>query len=224
MMRTLSLALLLGLVAQPSLATTFTVEDSTGPWLGFMNVSELPANGGGFVFGSGWGVPDITASFDDGAGTLTISPNTIGDPDPFWYIGGGAPGNPGNKIMEANLFIQVQDDNLAGTTVNFEGEILSNTYTAAHEGFIFIRDFAPDFSSFNETIVPASVGAFSISLALDPGLGRNIQYGFQSIGENVWITDVAPFGSFVVGTGVIPEPATALLVLAAAPLAMVRRR
>jgi hypothetical protein len=27
------------------------------PWQGFMNVFELPANGGGFVFNSGWEPP-----------------------------------------------------------------------------------------------------------------------------------------------------------------------
>ena len=31
-----------------------------------MNVFELPANGGGFVFGSAWGIADLVASFDDG--------------------------------------------------------------------------------------------------------------------------------------------------------------
>lgn len=226
-------ALLLGMAVHPALAVTVTVQDSTGPWIGFMNVSELPENGGAFVFGSGWGVSDLTATFDDGAGTLTLGPNTIGDPNEFWYqnttgtaadpANPGGPGQRGNKVMEANLFVQV-DDAFAGQTVTFEGEVLSNTYTSAHESSIFIRDFAPDFSSFNETIVPAAVGPFSISLATDPGAGRHVQYGFQSVGENVWVTDVAPFGTVVIGT-VIPEPASALLaLLAGAPLALVRKR
>ena len=29
------------------------------PYLGYMNVSELPSNGGAFVFGSGWGTADL---------------------------------------------------------------------------------------------------------------------------------------------------------------------
>lgn len=201
-------------------AATVVVDPSTGPWLGFMNVFELPVNGGGFVFGSGWGVPDLVATFDDGNNKLTLSPNTVNDPDPFWYVGGGGPGAMGNKIMEANLYQELTDV-LNGQTVTFEGTILSNTYTSAHEASIFIRDFAPDYSSFNETFVPiTAAGPFSISLATDPGAGRHVQWGFQSRGENVWITDVGPFGNVMIAT--IPEPASVAL-LAFGLLALRRR-
>jgi hypothetical protein len=213
--------LMVALLAVPASGAVVTVGQSSDPWLGFMNVFELPANGGGFVFASPWGVPDLVATFDDPGNKLTLSPNTVGDPDPFWYQGGGGPGAAGNKIMEANLYIQVDDDSLAGQSVTFEGTILSNTYTAAHEAFIFIRDFAPDFSSVNETIVPAVSGAFSINLNTDPGLGRHVQYGFQSRGENVWVTDVGPFGNVMIGT--IPEPATLALMGLGGALLLRRR-
>ena len=204
----LAVALMAGTSAQ---AVTVGVGQSGEPWLGYMNVFELPANGGGYLWGSAWGVADLVATFDDGAGTLTLSPNTIGDADPYWYIGGGAPGNPGNKLMEANLYIEVSDDSLAGQTVTFEGTILSDTFTAAHESYVFIKDFAPDYSSFIETKVAIDgAGAFSIDLATDPGLGRHVQYGFQTVGENVWITDTAPFGSVVIAT--VPEPASLALI------------
>ena len=186
-----------------------------------MNVSELPANGGAPVFGSAWGVPDLVATFDDPGNKLTLSPNTIGDPDPFWYIGGGAPGNPGNKIMAASLYQEFAAGDLAGETLTFEGTVLSNTFTAAHETTIFIRDFAPDFSSVVMTTVVAAPGPFSISLALDPGAGRHVQYGFETIGENVWVTDTAPFGNVMIGT--IPEPAS-LALLAMGGLTLLRRR
>ena len=72
-------AISLALVAGTASAdVTVGVDNSAAPWLAFMNVFELPANGGGFVFGSPWGIPDLNAAFDDGAGTLTLSPNTIG--------------------------------------------------------------------------------------------------------------------------------------------------
>lgn len=197
-------------------AATVTVADSSAPWVGFMNVSNLPVpdGDGAFQFGSGWGVPDLTATFDDPNSKVTLSPNTIGDPDPYWYIGGGAPGSPGNKIMEANLFLQVDDGSLSGTTVTFEGEVLSDTTTAAHEAFIFIRDFAPDFSSFTETKIPATPGPFSIDLVTDPDPARHVQYGFQMVGVNVWVTDTAPFGNVMFGPSAveIPEPTTLLLV------------
>ena len=103
-MKTLIASAVAAIVAGPVMAGTSVnvgIDDSTANWLGFMNVSELD---GTPVFGSGWVIPDLVANFDDGANTLTMSPNTIGDPDPFWYQGGGGPGAMGNKIMEANLY------------------------------------------------------------------------------------------------------------------------
>ncbi len=210
---------------------TVGVDDSTGGWIGFMNVSELPANGGGFVFPSGWAVPDLRVEFDDSNDKFTFFPNSIGDPNEFWYqntsgmapdpANPGGPGQLGNKVMEANMFQQV-DDAFGGQTVTFEGEILSNSFTQAHMASIFIRDFAPDFSSFTEIIVPAVPGAFSISLATDAGVGRHVQWGFQVKGENVWITDIAPFGNMMVGT--IPTPASAAALGMAGLFAGRRRR
>lgn len=205
------------LFAPAANAVVVTVSDSTGPWLGFMKVTELD---GTPAFESGWGVSELVADFDDTSNELTLSPNTINDPNEFWYqnttglaadpTNPGGPGQAGNKIMEANLFIQV-DDALSGQNVTFEGTILSNTFTGAHEASLFIRDYAPDFLSLNEIIVPVSPGPFSISLMTDPGAGRHVQYGFQAKGENVWATDVAPFGAVVIETISIPEPASVIL-------------
>lgn len=200
-------------------AATVGVDDSSAPWLGFMNVFEL--DGTSFIFGSGWGTDDLVTTFDDGAGTLNMSPNTIGDPDPFWYQGGGAPGNPGNKIMEANIYQEVTDT-FAGQTVTFEGVVLSNTFTAAHEARLFIRDFAPDYSSVTETFIDAVDGAFSFSLVTDAGAGRHVQWGLQTKGENVWITDTAPFGSITLAT--IPAPGSMALLGLGGLVATRRRR
>src|SRR5262245_5417687 len=77
------------------------------PWQGFMNVFEIPQNGGGYVFGSGWGTADLRASFAAGPTfPLTLSCNTIGDPNPFWYIPSGGPGAIGNKTMDANFYVE----------------------------------------------------------------------------------------------------------------------
>ena len=203
-----------------TVADEIVTVDAGAAWQGFMNVHERNGDGtkGGFIFGSGWGFGDLTAEFS--AGELVLGPNTIGDPDPFWYIGGGEPGAQGNKWMDANGFVQVTDG-LSGMNVTFEGIVNSNTFTAAHTGTVFIRDFAPDFSSFNEVTAALTPGAFSINLDTDAGAGRHVQYGFNVQGENVWVTDTAPFGT--VNIQAVPEPAAATL-LGVAALGLIARR
>ncbi|MFM8559194.1 MAG: hypothetical protein ACKOC6_06275 [bacterium] len=184
------------LFAGSAKAVTFNV-DNVNLTNGFMNVFELPSNGGGYIFGSGWGIADLNATF--AGGNWTLSPNTIGDPNPFWYTPSGGPGAAGNKVMEANLYSQFTGS-LAGQTVTFIGNVVSNTLTSAHVGKIFIRDFAPDFSSVVEQSIPMpAAGNFSISLATINDPNRHVQYGFQLKGECVWYTDTAPFGNVVIG-------------------------
>jgi hypothetical protein len=217
-MARIHMTLLAGLLsAAGASAANVGVSNGAAPWLGFMNVFDL---GGNYQFSSGWGVGDLCATFNDGAGTLTLSPNTIGDPNPYWYIGGGGPGAPGNKIMEANLY-QEATDIYNGQTLTFSGEVLSNTFTSAHVATIFIRDFAFDYSSFNESVIPLVPGAFSVSLATDPGSGRHVQWGFQVKGVNVWVTDTAPFGNAVIAT---PAPGAMALLGLGGMIAGRRRR
>lgn len=200
-----------------SQAAVVGVGNSSAPWLGYMNVFDL---GGAYQFGGPWGVGDLRTSFDDGAGTLTLLPNSINDANPYWYTPGGGPGSSGNKIMEANLYQQV-DGALSGQTVTFNGLVLSNSFTSAHTVKAFIRDFAVDFSSFTESsVVLSGPGAFSLSLNTIADAGRHVQWGFQVTGVNVWITDIAPFGNMVIAT---PTPG-ALGVLGLAGLVAGRRR
>jgi MYXO-CTERM domain-containing protein len=210
---------LLGTTAQAGVAVG--VDDSSAAWLGFMNVFEL--DGMTPAFSSGWGVADLNVAFDDGSGTMTFSPNTIGDPDPYWYQGGGAPGNPGNKVMEANLYQQSDDGSLSGTTVTFAGNVSAFSLTSAHEATVFIRDFAADFSSFTETTADIdATGAFSISHDTDADITRHVQWGVQMKGVNVWFTDVAPFGSVVFDT--VPTPGAFALLGMGGLVASRRRR
>ena len=86
-------------------AVTISV-DPSAPWLGFMNVFEIPQNGGAYVFGQGWGTADLTAVFS--GPVLTLGPNTIGDPNAFWYTPSGGPGAIGNKTMDASMYVERQ--------------------------------------------------------------------------------------------------------------------
>jgi uncharacterized protein YaiE (UPF0345 family) len=191
--RKLTLCALLG-VAGNAHALNVKV-DSNQTWLGYMNVFNLPANGGAFQFGGTWGTADLVAVFN--SGSLTLSPNTIGDPDPYWYTPAGGPGSTGNKIMEANFYVELGAP--TGETVNFSGNVTGFSFTSAHTTKAFIKDFAPDYSSFNVSeVVISQTGAFNISLPTSNDPARHLQYGFQTVGPNVWITDVAPFGTVVI--------------------------
>jgi hypothetical protein len=181
-------------VAAVPVSSSVTV-DPAETWLGYMHVRDLPASGGIYRSGGTWNVPDLRASF--AGSVLTLSPNTINDPSPYWYIGGGASGRPGNKIMSANMYVE-KTGSLSGKTVTFSGTVSSNTLTAAHNTIAFIKDFNADYSSFTTVTAPLGSGAFSISLETAAGAGRHVQYGFETTGVNVWPTDAGPFGSVTI--------------------------
>jgi hypothetical protein len=189
---------------------------------GYMNVYNLPENGGGYVFGSNWGIPDLKASFDDSV--LTMSPNAIEDPDPFWYTPSGGPGSSGNKIMQANVYAdETAPGLLTGQTVIFEGAVVENTLTDAHEAVAYIRDSAPDYETWTEITVPLDSGLFNVALTTQSGVGRHVHYGIRMTGVNVWETDVAPYGSIVIEA--IPEPSSiAMIGLVGCLGVFVRRR
>ncbi len=187
--------------AQAAVSVTVNPAD---PYQGYMNVFEIPSNGGGYVFGSSWGTADLTATFS--GPNLTLGPNTIGDPNPFWYTPSGGPGCTGNKTMEANMYVESVGV-LTGQTLTFEGNVIANSLTSAHVARAFIRDFAPDFSSSVDqfVVLPAS-GSFTLTAALINDPARHVQYGFQVKGPDVWVTDLGPFGFVTVG----PVSATAV--------------
>lgn len=218
--KTLVLCALLGTAATSRAALSVTV-DPSATWLGFMHVSNLPADGGAYQFNSVWGTADLRATFV--GPTLTLAPNTIGDASPYWYIGGGGPGSPGNKIMDANFYVEGPSGFVSGETITFSGVVLSHSLTSAHTVRVFIKDFAPDYSSFVESSVLLSGnGVFEISLATINDPARHVQYGFQMVGVNVWATDAAAFGQVEVTA--VPEPAGAALAGFGVALAAIRRR
>jgi hypothetical protein len=211
-------ALFLGTVVRSNADTTLTV-DPGASWLGFMNVFELPSNGGGYVFGSPWGVADLSASFS--GSVLTLAPNSINDPSSFWYTPSGGPGAAGNKTMDANMYVESTGP-LAGQNVTFTGIVLGNTLVNPYTSVAFIKDFAPDYSSFNLVTTPLVNGVFSITLGTVNDPARHIQYGFETIGPNVWVTDLASKG--LVQITAVPEPTSAVLLAAAAAGVLIARR
>jgi hypothetical protein len=213
-----------GQIVIGALSSTNFYVDASKAWTGFMNVFNLPASGtfptsapGGFQFGSGWGTTDLIAVFD-GFG-LTLSPNTINDANSYWYTPSGMPGAVGNKLMDASMYVEMPVNSVPGQNVIFSGTVLSNSLVslsntnAAGNGWTsvaFIKDFAPDYSSFVSTTVPLTPGAFSISLVAINNPARHVQYGFETVGPCVWPTDpaLAGFGKVVVNSIAAPPKIT----------------
>jgi hypothetical protein len=192
-----------------------------------MNVFNLPSQGGAYQFGSGWGIPDLVATWS--GPTLTLAPNTIGDAANYWYTPAGGAGATGNKIMDANFYVETTGV-FSGQTLQFKGSVLANTLVGKQDAngngwtsVAFIKDFAPDYSSSVSITAPLVNGVFDISLAALADPTRHVQYGFETIGPDVWVTDVAPFGNIQIAA--VPEPGTlALLGLALGIQVLLRRR
>ena len=228
----LALCTVFSAVISANAAVTYTV-DPSATWQGFMTVFDKGTPGygaaalGGYQFGIGWGTSDLRATFS--GPNLSLQANTIGDPNPYWYTPTGGPGAVGNKMMDASISQQFTGS-LAGQSVTFTGEVLSNSLAGGPldaGGFgwtsvAFIKDFAPDFSSSITTAVTLTPGVFSVNYTAINDSARHIQFGFQTIGPNVWAGD--PLTAPAVVITAIPEPTSMALVGLSAALLVRRRR
>jgi hypothetical protein len=212
-------AVLLCAAAAAQAAVTVGV-DSRQDWIGFMNWSDLPADGGGFRGQGFWGVADLDARF--AATTLTLAPNTSTDRDastlPLWW----KPDGSSNKIMSANLL--VIDDTLAGQDIVFAGTVLSNTLADGYSSRAFIRAFNGSYSTMLGSASTLLQGGQAFEVRFQSAAGDvHIQYGFDTIGPNARIGN--SLGSVVITA--VPEP-SAFAMLAAgllgAGLVRARRR
>ena len=114
----------------------------------------------------------------------------------------------GTKIMDANIFIL--NDSLVGRTVIFSGATLSNTLVNPYTAVAFIRDFAPDYSSFVQATAPLVGGArFNVTLTISSAPGHHVEYGFETNGPNARLAGAALLGS----AQVVPVPSALLLQL-----------
>jgi hypothetical protein len=117
--------------------------------------------------------------------------------------------------MDANMYVETTGL-YTGQTLTFTGDVLSNTLFGnvnqlgnGWTSVVFIKDFASDYSSSVSITAPLVNGVFSISLATINDPNRHIQYGFETIGPDVWSTDVAPYGNIQIQA--VPEPSSVAL-------------
>ena len=208
----------------------FTV-DPTQTWIGYMNVFELPSNGGGYDFGSPWATSALGAYFT--GPTLTLTPNfNIDQTDPvdsYWWQApnDGSVNAIGNHTMAASMY--VQQSGYAGGMVTFTGDVLDNTLITSPTSYsatgisavAFIDDFTPSFALVN-TITTGNLasGVFSISLNITPG--DVLQYGFITTGPDERVAEEGALGQVdIIG---VPEPTALALAGMGLSLLFIRRR
>lgn len=194
-MKHLYLAIILLVGTSVSSIAQNTVEvDASAEFFGYANVFELPANGGGYVFGEAWGVPDLKTVVDAGGGTLTLQPNfNVWDPnDEFWVLNGEA-----NKVFEANTY--VEDNSLVGSALTFVGGVVSNTISSDYDVVAFIKVFNADFSVLKEETTAVVDGEnFAVEYTNVEGADAVVQYGFKVTGPVADPANEGALGSVVV--------------------------
>jgi len=175
------------------------VADAGAEYLGYANVFETIANGGAFVFGSGWGVADLKSVVDPDAGSVTIKPNfnTYADNpgDPFWI---DPATGLGNKQFEGNTYLE-NSTNLIGSELTFTGGVASNTLDPSYVAIAFIKVFNADFSVLKLETAPLVAGQdFSVTYTNVEPEDTTIQYGYQVVGLNANPENEAALGSIVI--------------------------
>ena len=182
--------------------------DADSTWIGYMNVRELPANGGAYAFGSSWGLPDVKSTLDPNTGangTITLQPNfnTYADnPGDAYWIDPAT--GLGNKEMEASTFVE-PGPTLLGADFTFTGNVISNTLDTIYTAKFFVKALDPNAGyadALGDTKVfdlPTS-GNFSVMVdGADLTSGLILQYGFIIRGRNANPANEAALGSIVVG-------------------------
>ncbi len=153
-------------------------------WNGYVNVYELPANGGGYLWGSSWGIADLRASFvENDMIYMQLNTNNYAPGDEYWV-------NPttglGNKQVEANLYYEINGIDFAGEKAIFEFRVKSNDLPAGTPAYAFFKVFAPGYNFIGMYTEDLTAGDHKLELNIDPSYnGYILQVGFQIVAPPV---------------------------------------
>ena len=175
---------------------TITPEDiqKESVWIAYINVYDLPENGGGFFTGEVTDLNSLQSDVNPEAGTITLKPNfskyVAGDP--VW-----SNGNIGNKIIQSSTY--VEETALVGQSFTFTGNVISNTLDPSYQNYAFVRIFTASFSLLEETRYPLVQGDdFSVQYNNTQPGAVYVQYGFTIQGLNANPANEATLGNVVV--------------------------
>ena len=191
-------------------ASSFSQNDvmvsATDNWVAYVNVFDLPANGGGYLWGSSWEVSEVKTTLDVTENTVTLQPNFglyAADPTDAYWVDQST--MDGNKFLEASTFVE-PGPSFNGNDLTFHGDILSNTLDLTqYEALFFIKALDSlngyqDAFGGSQTYTMPSSGSFTVSVAAaDIPSGLIVQYGFSVRGINADPMDENSLGSVVLG-------------------------
>jgi len=201
-----TIACLVGAVHADAQTSVFT--DPAKSWGGFMNVFALPANGGGYQFGSGWGGGDLRAVFTGDVLRLSACTNVSNPSDGYWV----KPDGTGNKQMEANW--DVDTASLVGSNITFSGNVVDYTLSTNYTCRAFIKVFNASYSSVLQEVYAPLTNAnsyFSLNLNATSAGAAHVQYGFVTLGRNApWTNSPDSDGYITIRTNTL-DPKNALV-------------
>lgn len=174
-------------------------------WIGYMNVFNLPENGGAYEFGSAWVVEELQTLINVAENSMSLQPNynvyANGPTDAYWV---DQTTLAGNKEMEALTFVE-PGASFNGQDLTFSGNVLMNSLAPGYTAKFFIKALDPN-NDYQDALggskivdLPAD-GSFSVTAtAAELAAGLVIQYGFSIYGVNANPDDEASLGSVRIG-------------------------
>ncbi len=201
-MKKVMVSLLLLCLVSLSQAALVTVDENAS-WNGYMNVFDTSGN---YQWGSGWGLADLPATFENGELVLRANTNVWNADDAYWV---DQTTGLGNKIMNAN-FYQELGTGYNGQTISLEYEVTENTLADA--GYVtqaFIKIFNSNYSINDEIYADLTFGTNTLELTVADDASLIVQAGFVIHGLN--IDPASPEAALDVSIVAVPEPATVVL-------------